>query len=164
MKHTRIALIVVATVVGALPLSEPAWSCSCSRVSVEELFEAADAVYEGKVLDVDMGYLRLAWCSVKHLFGLGLSDLEVELNCGVRMTLEVTRRWKGQEAGVVQVMTGRGGGDCGVPLDEGTEYLLYLYELAPGIYGTNSCMRPRLASDCAEDRAGLESLIEGEGR
>jgi len=149
-------LAIAATFLATVAFSDSAWSCSCSARSVQELFEAADAVYEGKVVDVDMGYLRLAWCSIRYLFGFLPS--EVEASCGVQMTIEVSHRWKGPESHLVRVATGRGGGDCGAVLGEGKECLLYLYELKPGMYGTNICMRPRLLNECAGDRDLLVSL------
>jgi hypothetical protein len=46
-------------------------------------------------------------------------------NYGVRVTLEVTKSWKGAQLRRLTVLTGRGGGDCGVDFRKGSDYLVF---------------------------------------
>ena len=158
MKRLPRFLIMAAGTIASLLVAEPAWCCSCGASSVQQAYEHADAVVEGEVLDINWGYLRLAWCAMSSFFGADPSDYA---SCGVHMTLAVGHRWKGPEASVVKVATGRGGGDCGVPFEEGKSYLLYLYELRPDIFGTDICMRPRPIEESDGDREILKSLTAG---
>jgi hypothetical protein len=103
---------------------EPAYACSCRLPSVKEAVTLSDAVVEGRVIDIDRGYLRLTWCEVKRFFGSLPAD--VEDSCGIQVTLEVNKRWKGEAQNAVQIATGRGGGDCGVPFELWRSYLVYL--------------------------------------
>jgi hypothetical protein len=127
------------------------------------MFGEVDAVVEGTVTDVNHGYLRLAWCGAKaladHVFHsdhFHRSDYEAE--CGVRVTLAVTRVWKGSVGDSLVLTTGRGGGDCGMPFEGDRSYLLYLGQLQPGVFTTNICMRPQPIEDAATDRDVLARL------
>lgn len=158
---TRLRSVLSATIaVFAFSMAQTAWCCSCGGTSVQEMFGRADAVVEGQVVDVDRGYLRLAWCAVRGFFGSDLDDYDDA--CGVRVTLAVSRRWKGQEAPSVRIATGRGGGDCGVPFQKGQSWLLYLHAIRPRLFGTNICMRPQLSADAADDRQVLISVTDRE--
>jgi len=53
---------------------------------------------------------------------------------------------------MVLITTGRGGGDCGVPFEEGSSYLLYLAQVKPKVFETNICMRPQTLEHATEDR------------
>jgi len=161
MRIFRAIPLGTALVIGLLTAS-PAWSCSCARTSAEEMYERVNAVLEGRVIDVNRGYLRLAWCAVRHLFGSDLDDYEDA--CGIRVTLEVSRCWKGSCEGSVFIATGRGGGDCGVPFQEGKSYLLYLEAVRPSLFGTNICMRPQLVEDASGDREILAVLTTSRGQ
>ena len=149
---------MAAGIAAGLLVAEPAWCCSCGASSVLAAYDNADAVVEGEVLDVNQGYVRLAWCAITSFFGADPYDDVYDASCGVHITLAVSHRWKGPEASVVKVATGRGGGDCGVPFEEGKGYLLYLEELRPGMFGTNICMRPRPIEESHGDREMLISL------
>ncbi len=123
------------------------------------MFKAADAVVEGRAADVSRGYLRLAWCGVKEFFhGPPESLGPYEAECGVRVEFAVSRRWKGTTPDMMLITTGRGGGDCGVPFEEGVSYLLYLSQLKPNVFATNMCMRPQRLEDAADDRGALARL------
>ena len=123
------------------------------------MFKDADAVVEGRAADVSRGYLRLAWCSVKALFhGLPESSHAAEAECGVRVEFAVSHRWKGTIADMVLITTGRGDGDCGMPFEEGSSYLLYLAQVKPNVFATNICMRPQKLEQATDDRDALARL------
>jgi len=46
---------------------------------------------------------------------------------GVRVTFEVTKSWKGAQLRHLTILTGRGGGDCGVDFREHSDYLVFGY-------------------------------------
>ncbi len=153
--HSRrrtIALMIAALIACCGPV-ETAWSCSCHQSTAEEMYQNADAVLEGRVTRVSHGYLRAAWCQIRALFGSELSDYETA--CGVRVTVEVQEYWKGVSSHVIRVVTGRGGGDCGVPFENDQRYLLYLRKIQSDLFETNICMRPQPLDQAAEDLAVL---------
>lgn len=115
------------------------------------MYGDADAVVEGRVVDVDWGFLRVAWCGIKTLLGADVEDAEV--TCGVRVTLAVDRYWKQIDSATVEIATGRGGGDCGVRFEVGQAYLLYLRRAHhdPVVFATDICMRPQRLSEAAPD-------------
>jgi len=152
--------------IGALALAlwaQAAHGCSCSLISAEELFGRVDAVVEGTVTDINHAYLRLAWCQVKMLADDVLGSRYMNLNdyeakCGLRVSVEVTRSWKGSTGASLLIVTGRGGGDCGMPFEEAKSYLLYLAEAAPGVFYTSICMRPHPIEGAFEERRVLARL------
>lgn len=147
------ALVVLSLV------ATPGWTCSCTDNPPTEIaFATADAVLEGRVANVDQGYLRLVWCVARG--SLGAYPEDSEQACGVRMTLAVNHRWKGPDAPTVRIVTGRGGGDCGCPLEEGKSYLLFLREAKPGVFYLNICMKHPLLEEASTDRALLEQLVQ----
>ena len=81
-----------------------------------------------------------------------------------RIDLAVSRYWKGKGSTAVRIAMGRAGGDCGVDLEEGWSYLLYLRRVRPDLFATNMCMRPRRIEDAAEDLGILPMLATQEGR
>ena len=150
--------VAISTIAAGLAWRS-SFGCSCSLASAEEMFKDADAVVEGRAADVSRGYLRLAWCSVKaFVHGLPESGDAAEAECGVRVEFAVSRRWKGTTADMMIIMTGRGGGDCGVPFEEGSSYLLYLAQVEPNVFATNICMRPQRLEQAADDREILAHL------
>jgi len=152
--------------IGTLALAlwaQAAHACSCSLISAEELFGRVDAVVEGTVTDINHAYLRLAWCQVKMLaddvFGSQYMNLsEYDAECGLRVSLEVTRSWKGSTGASLLIITGRSGGDCGMPFEAAKSYLLYLSEATPGVFYTSICMRPHPIEGASEERQVLARL------
>ena len=144
-----------------------AHGCSCARTSAAELFGRVDAVIEGTVTDVDHRYLQFAWCQAKSLAddvcGSEFMDInEYDTECGLRISVAVTRSWKGPAGASLQIITGRGGGDCGPQLEVAKSYLLYLREATPGIYYTSICMRPNFLEAASEDREVLARLTSSQ--
>jgi len=141
--------------------SEYAWPCSCEMSPPEKEFAGADAVVEAQVLDVDRGYIRLAWCRIRGFFGADIYSDDFDAACGIRATVAVHQRWKGPESTTVRIATGRDGGDCGVPFQAGESYLLYLRQVNPSLFATNICVRPLPYEMAAADREALSRLTSG---
>jgi hypothetical protein len=152
-------VLALVALVGLSLVAGPGWTCSCTDSPPTEIaFARADAVLEGRVTDVDQGYLRLAWCLVRGSLGAYPEDSEEA--CDIRMTLAVSHCWKGPGSRTVRIVTGRGGGDCGCPLEVGKSYLLFLREARPGVFYLNICMKHPLLEEASADRAVLEQLVQ----
>lgn len=64
----------------------------------------------------------------------------------------VSEAFRGISGDSVEVMTGRGGGDCGYNFEKGQNYLVYAYKnLETGELGTGICSRTALLSRATED-------------
>lgn len=63
----------------------------------------------------------------------------------------VADRFRGQTENMVEVITGRGGGDCGYSFEIGKNYLVYTFEREDGRLGTGICSRTRELSNAVED-------------
>jgi hypothetical protein len=151
-------LIVAAMIVAAVDVQ----ACSCSRPSAAEQFASADLAFAGEVVDVEDRYhfFRRLWWSVLALLDrdpfMELSDYETYT--GLEFTFAVERTWRGPASKTIRVVTGRGGGDCGVPFERGKRYLVYGYKSAHGEWHTNICTRTRPADAAAEDLAFLNAM------
>jgi hypothetical protein len=107
-------------------------ACSCGPPgSPAEHFNSADIVFHGTVaakakLD-RRTLLRVAW---SRLLALMTREPDISMETyakseGFRVEFSVQRMWRGSASRQVTIFTGRGAGDCGVPFEVGTEYLVY---------------------------------------
>jgi hypothetical protein len=122
-------------------------ACSCvppGPPTVE--LNRADAVFAGKVTDID-----------RPLLFNTSADL-------VKVTIEVTRFWKGGISRVVTVTTARETPTCGFPFEAGKEYIVYASK-RDGALETNLCTRTKLLSNAQEDlsQLGLGEVPKAEG-
>jgi hypothetical protein len=92
--------------------------------------EEADAVFEA---------------TVRNIEGRGGS---------VRVTMEVTRVWKGEPGAEALIRTNDSSAACGRNFDVGTAYLVYAYRDDAGL-ADNLCTRTMMASEAEEDFAAL---------
>ena len=107
-------------------------ACSCLRTEPESdyrrLLQNTDAVFRGTVL------------RVQELTGIPGRDLQ---RSALRLVVfQVSGAWKGINQRVAYVFTGRGGGDCGYPFEEGSEYVVWATRDsvdAPGELSTDRC-------------------------
>ena len=90
--------------------NNPIYGCSCRESTLEELFESADAVFIGEVLEI------------KLLKFLGLFG-----DYGIEATIKVSKNFKGNTKEQVIVSTGLGGGDCGYKFNKNVRYLIYAH-------------------------------------
>ena len=123
----------------APPVAE---ACSCVQPGTPaEHLERADAVFSGTVRDVKqnaMGYITK------------------------RVLFDVDATWKGIDDTQVVILTGGGGGDCGIDFKEGKRYVVYANHSK--MYGDEErltsilCDRTATTASAGED---LEYLGEG---
>ena len=110
-------------------------ACSCIVPDSQlDLLEISDAVFLGRVLDID-----------RKFEGYGYS-----------VKFEVEKYWKGIFENNVIIGTGFGGGDCGYRFENGEDYLVYAY--GDNTLSTNSCSRTKLLASAQDD---LRELGEG---
>lgn len=114
--------------------------CSCVRPGdVPRSLESAEAVFTGRVVamrDTIMGSAHGSWTQRV-------------------VTLRVDRAWKGAESGIVVVLTGSGGGDCGFPFERGESYLVYAHGRPGELLQTGICGRTAELSRAAADLRDL---------
>ena len=135
-------LILAATAVllWLLAGTGTAHACSCvlPGTPVQELEKNA-AVFAGQVV------------AVRHSFGLE----SMLFGPGDRTTVEfnVETVWKGNVGQDMTITTPPTGGSCGVPFEEGQEYLVYAYDSThqDGGYSTGICTRTKLLAEAKED-------------
>lgn len=118
-------------------------ACSCvENPGVEVSFEQSQAVFSGKVLDIQRN--------------------EGKGNYGRLVHFKVRQTWKGIEDSQVIIVTGWGDGDCGFDFQVGQEYLVYGNESE--MYGEKalvalSCSRTSEINLAQDD---LQILEDGE--
>ena len=118
MRLVRLLAIVI------LLFPEVLGACSCGRIGeVEEETHDAESVFTGRVVKVED---RFSWFDkaafwVRSTYARVTAQYkEPELKpreWGFTVTLEVSEWWKGAGKKRVALVTGRGGGDCGLPFD-----------------------------------------------
>ncbi len=121
--------VVLASMLGA----ERASACSCMEMDVATAVERADAVFEGRVVEVVRG---------------------ADPSLPVRVRLEVVQQWKGVDDEHVTVETAADSAACGVAFEEDTSWLVYATR-ADGVLRTGLCSRTKRIEDADEDRAEL---------
>jgi hypothetical protein len=71
------------------------------------------------------------------------------------VSFDVSRSYSGQQGKKVELKTGLGGGDCGVPFEVGKQYLVYADKDESGQLVTNICSGTDLVEDRKADVASL---------
>jgi len=89
-------------------LFNDAYACRCKRPSIEESLRIAKYVFIGKV-----NKIQVVESEKKH----GLKSLLATFN--------VIDNLKGRLPTIVNIRTGTGGGDCGLPFKTGEKYLVF---------------------------------------
>jgi hypothetical protein len=117
----------------AMAVSTPAWSCSCIvPPPPKQALKGSAAVFAGKVTAVKRDGLQ------------------------VRVTIEVSKTWKGTKGKTVEVTTASSGAACGYGFKKGTSYLVYCYAAGkkgakPMPLSTNICTRTRTLAAAKDD-------------
>ncbi len=144
MKSLLKFLMIAVLFAGSLSWATPASACSCVQSpGVTQELERSDAVFSGKVIEIDEKP-RLLTSSTRSI------------------VFQVAQVWKGDGHSQVEISTGQGGGDCGFEFNMGQEYLVYAVK--SNMYGTNElitiiCDRTAVLSQAQGDVAVL-----GEGQ
>ena len=152
---------VLAAVALFVLASNAAWACSCGgRMTVADEFADAPIVFVGRVESIHdrWGTLDQFWFSVQRFFKMETHfERHYCKDFGKEVTFGVEKAWKGVATRHVVLLTGRGGGDCGVEFQTGTDYIVYAWP--PGESGcqTNICTRTREVSYGRED---LDFLLQ----
>jgi hypothetical protein len=131
MKTTRDYFIWAAGL--ALLTTSTVFACKCIGVpSPSVAFAEADEVFAGTVIDI-------APVSVDATTGEVIPDdprdgpvEQAEETQSImfpmnQVKFQVAESWKGSNTITRVVLTGRGGGDCGYPFEQGSGYLVYAY-------------------------------------
>jgi hypothetical protein len=74
-----------------------------------------------------------------------------------RVLFRVEKMWRGAATSEIIVMTGAGGGDCGVNFEPGARYLVYTYSRG-GVPWTSICSRTQRLQKATEDLTYLATL------
>ena len=129
-----------------------ALACSCRPLTVKEAYDNAALVVVGKVISIkyntEPGMVvskPVEQMTIQEKYQHGISEKTI--------TVQIKSRIKGEEqAKIVEVTTGLGGGDCGVHFEENKSYIIYAYakEGHTGQYGTGICSttKPYTKSEC----------------
>jgi hypothetical protein len=131
----RPAMLATAALLGcaALLWCGRALACSCSVLTPAEAYEQADAVFEGRVVEVRAPAADAA----AHA-----SSRSVHL--------QVVRAWKGIAGEQVEVTTAVGGTACGYDFAAERSYFVYAAN-RDGKLAVSLCSRTRPMADAAED-------------
>lgn len=133
-------MILPALFAAALSFAEPCGTCSCVGPGTpQSALESATAAFTGTVVSVRESTER-----TEH----GRWPVRV-------VRFRVDGAWKGVNAPEVTVLTGMGGGDCGLDFDRGVRYLVYAYGGAGRKLSTGLCTRTAPAARAGEDLRAL---------
>lgn len=145
--HTFAQFALVA-LLAALLSSSGAVACECRDVSLQQAIDQSALVFRGNVIRIDEVEAPL-YEDDPHRYRQRL------------VTFEVARSFKGEPQNLkAQVLTGHGGGDCGVPFQIGQQYLVFA-RISPASkdYRTNICMRTASVMDTADLQALGERTV-----
>ena len=146
-KIVFLSLILTALIVAISP--GPAYACSCARAPPLESLEESAAVFSGKVIDVE---------------GVPPPGPVYELtpNPVVKVTIQVSKVWKGPSDETLVIRSGLDGAFCGIGRTFliGEEYLVYAYASQEGSeLWTGLCTRTTQLSNAQEDLAALDMPV-----
>lgn len=110
-----------------------AMACKCAPTTPQQSLERANAVFSGKVIDVDK------------------SSNPSEAN---RITFEVSKVWKGTNKQKLVITTSSSSASCGYSFQEGKEYLVYA-STQDNKLQTGSCSGTKSLADARADLAAL---------
>lgn len=128
--HRGVRLPATVASLAILLAADPARACSCMQIDVPAAFAQADAVFEGRVL-------------------------EIERSGGVlRATLSVVQHWKGIESERVLVQTAGDSAACGVAFQVATSWLVYAEREGEALRAS-LCSRTARIEDAQADLAQL---------
>ena len=134
-----------------------AFACTCSPPGTTAASDLAawraehvDAIFVGRVADI-----KVRWKLLDAKIGeLVPADLEDD-NPTLAVQVNVSKAYRGNQSGGVQISTGLGGGDCGFDFQVGMEYLIYAHKDETGALSTNICTGTDLLEDSGANLAYL---------
>lgn len=153
----RVKQLWIAVGFSAL-IADAASACSCAgSITVANQFAHAPIVFVGRVESVRDRWSPFAkfWLKIRRLFNEeARPEIEYNRYCtnyGMEVTFAVQQAWKGVASRRVVLLTGRGGGDCGVDFKPGVDYIVYAYPPAGDGCQTTICTRTGELTGGAED-------------
>jgi hypothetical protein len=154
MRPTALALTLASMLI--LLTAAPAYACTCSSVNICRLSSEASAIFVGRVVDIEQA-------PPKEVLRFAGTDgaIEVALDRNLLVHLQVEKAFKGVPAGGhIDVQTGMGISDCGVPFERSERYLVFAHGES-GNYSTSVCSHTRHISQASDDLQSLEALSQG---
>jgi hypothetical protein len=76
----------------------------------------------------------------------------------VRMQIKEVLTGVDPEQREIEIVTGKGGGDCGYSFQSGTDYVIYAYKNSEGRLETGICSRTRALTQAAQDITYLRAV------
>jgi len=143
----------ILSLVIPLLIAHAANACSCAgQMTAADEFADAKIVFVGRVESV-----RDRSSFLTRLFRKNPDEKHYCRDVGMEVTFGVQKAWKGVATRHLVLLTGRGGGDCGVLFKTGVDYIVYAWP--PGESGcqTSICTRTREVDHGADD---LEFLLK----
>lgn len=104
------------------------------------------------------GYASAQAVFVGRVVGQGNTSFSLQNHNPVSFDIEVIESWKGVAAPRMTVVTGRGGGDCGLQLHVGDEYVIYAYGDGTTPLAVSMCSRTAPVAQASEDIRYLRTL------
>lgn len=99
--------------------SASAQACSCARTTPEERFDGAPLVFVARVTQVEDVALEPDWRMAQRAEHDEDWEPTEGVDYGLRMRFEIEAVIKGDPSRLVTLITGYGGGDCGIPVMPG---------------------------------------------
>ena len=151
--------LAVIPVLALLLVARPAQACSCGeKPPVEEAYRQSSVIALVRVSRVADQWTL--WRRIKDRFrDTSAPGLEAYYrDYGFRITAQVLHQWKGAPSRSLEIVTGRGGGDCGYRFQVGQTYLVYSGLGANGLLGVIICSRTMPGQDAGPDAQVLNRL------
>ena len=128
------ALTLAMGLMAATPASGVACSCEIAGPPCEAAWKS-DAVFAGTVRSV----VEIDHDAYERPYGSRL------------VTVDVERAFANAATGPLELITGRGGGDCGYQFAVGQRYLIYATKTPTGHWHASTCSRTRPIEKAQED-------------
>jgi len=163
---TQIRIVVCLALFFAL-VAHPSSAKACSYfegTTIANEFTQSDAVFTGKVARVIDNYTSIFSTLDSIMFNFGFHPYffdKGEKRLGFSVFFKVINSWKGVDNTIIDIATGRGGGDCGYTFDRDQEYLVYAshaYGIPDNYWVTGICGRTAKLSNATEDLEYLSKV------
>ena len=124
---------------------DEAFACTCMRMTACEAFARAEAVFIGSVRSSSV---------VK-------TSNENDSFPQIAYRFSIEQNFFGVEGQEVEIITGRGGGDCGFAFGRNVAYLIYAHRNSTtGKFSTSICTRTRPVSEADEDLTYIRAAMK----
>jgi hypothetical protein len=138
----------------------PAFACTCAPPPPPDpnhssTLSTPPSIETGTTFEGTVTGAHLKWDLVDANVGdLISADLDKDPPY-MLVSFDVSRSYSGQQGKKVELRTGLGGGDCGVPFEVGKQYLVYAWKDESGKLSTGICSGTGFLEDRKADLAAL---------